>query len=93
MFNNNWHTRFQTYVEGNSTVGRDAVIVYKNGNMEGVAGRLRIADNLNNILMNIEEFSRKISSKMVRYATSSSFSICIDKRCKNQITTFFLKKD
>ncbi len=60
MFNNNWYTRFQNYVEGNfSTVGRDAVIVYKNGNIEGVAGRLRIADSLNNILMNIEELSKE----------------------------------
>ncbi|AWR93798.1 TldD/PmbA family protein [Acidianus brierleyi] len=60
MFNNNWYTRFQNYVEGNfSTVGRDAVVVYKNGNIEGVAGRLRIADSLNNIIGNIEELSKE----------------------------------
>ncbi len=60
FFNNNWYTRFQNYVEGNfSTVGRDAVIVYKNGKMEGVAGRLRIADSLLNILRNIEELSKE----------------------------------
>jgi len=60
FFNNNWYTRFQNYVEGNfSTVGRDAVIVYKNGNVEGVAGRLRIADSLINIIRNIEEISKE----------------------------------
>ncbi|BDC17688.1 metallopeptidase TldD-related protein [Acidianus sp. HS-5] len=59
FFNNNWYTRFQNYVEGNfSTVGRDAVVVYKNGNIEGVAGRLRIADSLLNVIRNIEELSK-----------------------------------
>ncbi|WP_338025415.1 metallopeptidase TldD-related protein [Acidianus ambivalens] len=55
-----WYTRFQNYVEGNfSTVGRDAVVVYKNGSVEGVAGRLRIADSIHNIIRNIEEVSKE----------------------------------
>lgn len=60
LFNNNWYTRFQNYVEGNfSTVGRDAIVVYKNGEPIGVANRLRIADSLINILKNIEEMSKE----------------------------------
>lgn len=60
LFNNNWYTRFQNYVEGNfSTVGRDAIVVYKNGEPIGVANRLRIADSLINILRNIEEMSKE----------------------------------
>ncbi|ARM76753.1 TldD/PmbA family protein [Acidianus manzaensis] len=60
LFNNNWYTRFQNYVEGNfSTVGRDAIVVYKNGQPMGIAGRLRIADSMINIIKNIEELSRQ----------------------------------
>jgi len=58
FFNNNWYTRFQNYYEGIfSTVGRDAVVVYKEGKSIGVAKRIRIADSLKNIIRNIEELS------------------------------------
>ncbi|AWR98340.1 TldD/PmbA family protein [Acidianus sulfidivorans JP7] len=60
MFNNNWYTRFQNYAEGNfSTVGRDAIVVYKNGEIMGVTTRLRIADSMINIIRNIEEMSKE----------------------------------
>ncbi len=60
LFNNNWYTRFQNYVEGQfSTVGRDAVVVYKDGRPVGVSPRLRIADSLKNLLKNLEELSRE----------------------------------
>jgi PmbA protein len=58
LFNNNWYTRFQNYYEGIfSTVGRDAIVVYKDGKPLGVARRLRIADSLKNIIRNVEELS------------------------------------
>ncbi|MCI2413891.1 MAG: TldD/PmbA family protein [Candidatus Aramenus sp.] len=60
LFNNNWYTRFQNYVEGQfSTVGRDAVVVYREGKPVGVSPRLRIADSLKNLLRNLEELSRE----------------------------------
>ncbi|MEM0373507.1 MAG: TldD/PmbA family protein [Sulfolobaceae archaeon] len=60
FFNNNWYTRFQNYYEGTfSTVGRDAVVVYREGKPVGVAKRIRIADSLRNIIKNIEDLSKE----------------------------------
>lgn len=60
LFNNNWYTRFQNRAEGQfSTVGRDAVVVIKNGKPVGVAGRVRIADKLGRIISNIQELSKE----------------------------------
>ncbi|QKR01067.1 TldD/PmbA family protein [Metallosphaera tengchongensis] len=60
LFNNNWYTRFQNRTEGQfSTVGRDATLVIRNGKPVGVAGRVRIADKLGNLLSNIYELSKE----------------------------------
>ncbi|BDB98025.1 TldD/PmbA family protein [Saccharolobus caldissimus] len=60
FINNVWYTRFQNYAEGDfSTVARDATVVYKDGKPVGIAGRVRIADNLKRILMNIVEISKE----------------------------------
>ncbi len=60
FINNVWYTRFQNLVEGLfSTVCRDATVVYKNGSPVGIASRIRIADSLKRLLMNIEELSKE----------------------------------
>lgn len=60
LFNNNWYTRFQNRAEGQfSTVGRDAVVVIKEGKPVGVAGRVRIADKLGKIISGIKELSKE----------------------------------
>ncbi|WP_338602097.1 TldD/PmbA family protein [Sulfolobus tengchongensis] len=60
FINNVWYTRFQNYAEGDfSTVARDATVVYKDGKPVGIAGRVRIADNLKRILQNIMELSKE----------------------------------
>ncbi len=60
FINNVWYTRFQNYAEGDfSTVCRDATVVYKEGKPLGVVGRVRIADNLKRLLLNIESLSKE----------------------------------
>jgi|ECHhosMinimDraft_1075155.scaffolds.fasta_scaffold01274_4 PmbA protein len=60
LFNNNWYTRMQNYVEGTfSTVGRDAIVVLKDGKEVGVAKRLRIADSIRRIMENVEVLSKQ----------------------------------
>ncbi|AAY80375.1 TldD/PmbA family protein [Sulfolobus acidocaldarius] len=60
LLNNVWYTRFQNYYEGSfSTVGRDAVVVYKDGKPIGVADRIRISDTLPNILRNVQALSKE----------------------------------
>ena len=58
---NNWYTRYQNYLEGIfSTVSRDAVIIFKNG--EPVAcseARIRIADSMPRLFLEIEAISRE----------------------------------
>ncbi|TRM73067.1 TldD/PmbA family protein, partial [Sulfolobus sp. E5] len=60
FINNVWYTRFQNYAEGDfSTVCRDATVVYNEGKPLGVVGRVRIADNLKRLLLNIENLSKE----------------------------------
>ncbi len=60
LITNNWYTRLQNYVEGMfSTVSRDAVFYIRNGEVVGRAGRVRIADNLNNLLNNVLMIGRE----------------------------------
>ena len=60
FMNNNWYTRFQNYYEGTfSTVGRDAVILYRDGKPQGVIGRIRISDSFVNILKNVKAVGRE----------------------------------
>lgn len=55
LLNNNWYTRFQNYYEGTfSTVGRDAVVYYKEGKPQGVVGRIRISDSFPNLMKNVK---------------------------------------
>jgi len=55
FLNNNWYTRFQNYYEGTfSTVGRDAIVYYKEGKPQGVAGRIRISDSFPNLMKNVK---------------------------------------
>ncbi|WP_278465495.1 TldD/PmbA family protein [Saccharolobus islandicus] len=60
FFNSNWYTRWQNYVEGNfSTVGRDAILIIKEGKIIGSTSRLRIADNILSMLNNVEGIGNK----------------------------------
>ncbi len=58
---NNWYTRYQNYLEGVfSTVSRDAVIVFRDG--EPVAcseARIRIADSMPRLFSDIDAISRE----------------------------------
>lgn len=57
---NNWYTRLQNYYEGVfSTVSRDVVLVVKNGEIIGDAGRVRLASNFPQFLLNIEHATSK----------------------------------
>lgn len=62
LFTNNWYTRLQNYVEGTfSTVGRDAIIVYRDGKPIGRAkGRLRITGDLPGLFSRTESLSREV---------------------------------
>jgi len=65
FFNNNWYTRLQNYYEGQfSTVGRDAVIAYKNGKPIGRVKRVRISDKLSVIIKNLVELSKTTYKQM-----------------------------
>ena len=60
FINNNWYTRFQNYYEGTfSTVGRDAVVVYREGKPVGVAGRVRVSDSFPNMLKSVKAIGRE----------------------------------
>ncbi len=60
LITNNWYTRLQNYIEGDfSTVGRDAIIIIKNGELAGLVHRIRIADKFPKLINNIEELTRE----------------------------------
>ncbi len=79
FFNNNWYTRLQNYYEGQfSTVGRDAIIVFKDGKPVGRVRRARIADTLPSIINNIDELSKSSYKQMwweVEVPTKSPFAL------------------
>ncbi len=60
LFTNNWYTRLQNSMEGIfSTVGRDAILLIRNGKVVGRSrGRLRLAGRLGDLLKNVEAVSR-----------------------------------
>ncbi len=62
IVNNNWYTRFQSYVEGIfSTVTRDAALVVKNGEIVGtITTRIRIAGKMVELLKNIDAIGKTI---------------------------------
>ena len=62
IINNNWYTRFQSYVEGIfSTVTRDAALVVKNGEVVGtITTRIRIAGKMIELLKNIDAVGRTV---------------------------------
>lgn len=62
IVNNNWYTRFQSYVEGVfSTVTRDAALVVKNGEVVGaITTRIRIAGKMVELLKNVDAVGRTI---------------------------------
>jgi PmbA protein len=58
---NNWYTRYHNFVEGIfSTVLRDAILIVENGEIRGASGRVRIADTVNNLFINVEALGRKV---------------------------------
>uniref|UniRef100_A0A7C3WPI3 TldD/PmbA family protein n=1 Tax=Thermofilum pendens TaxID=2269 RepID=A0A7C3WPI3_THEPE len=61
VITNNWYTRLQNYVEGIfSTITRDAVLIVKNGEVAGAARKMRIADALPRMLINIAAVGREV---------------------------------
>lgn len=62
IINNNWYTRFQSYVEGIfSTVTRDAAIVVRNGEVVGtITTRIRIAGKMVELLKNVDAVGKTI---------------------------------
>ncbi|MEM1542020.1 MAG: TldD/PmbA family protein [Ignisphaera sp.] len=63
VITNNWYTRLQNYVEGTfSTIARDAIFLIENNRVVGAVNKIRIADNLNNLLSNIDMIGRDLYS-------------------------------
>ncbi len=62
IINNNWYTRFQSYVEGIfSTVTRDAALVVKNGEVVGtITTRIRVAGKMVELLKNIDAVGKTV---------------------------------
>ena len=62
LFTNNWYTRLQNSMEGIfSTVGRDAILLIRNGRIVGRSKkRLRLAGRLGDMLRNIQALSRTL---------------------------------
>jgi PmbA protein len=57
---NVWYTRFQNYLKGDfSTIPRDGVFLFKNGEVVKSIKDIRISDNMQKILENIENISNK----------------------------------
>ncbi|BBG25325.1 TldD/PmbA family protein [Sulfuracidifex tepidarius] len=79
FFNNNWYTRLQNYYEGQfSTVGRDAIIAFKDGKPIGRIKRARISDKLPCIINRIEGLSTDVYKQMwweVEVPTISPFAL------------------
>jgi len=60
LITNVWYTRFHNYSTGDfSTVVRDGAFHIKNGNIESGVKGIRITDNLERILKNVEMVSRE----------------------------------
>ena len=58
---NVWYTRFHNYKTGDfSTVARDAIFFIKNGEIKHALKNVRISDNLERMLKNIEMLSKEI---------------------------------
>ncbi|MGC8597119.1 MAG: metallopeptidase TldD-related protein [Thermocladium sp.] len=62
LFTNNWYTRLQNSMEGIfSTVGRDAILLIRNGRIAGRSKkRLRLAGRLSDMLRNIQALSKTL---------------------------------
>lgn len=62
IINNNWYTRFQSYVEGIfSTVTRDAALVVRNGEVVGAINtRIRIAGKMVELMKSIDALGRTV---------------------------------
>ncbi len=59
VITNVWYTRFQNYRNGDfSTVARDAIFMVEKGDMHAVK-RVRVSDNMQRILNNIEALSKE----------------------------------
>lgn len=59
VITNNWYTRLQNYYEGVfSTVSRDTVLVVRNGEIIGHAGRVRLASSFPRLLASIQAMSK-----------------------------------
>lgn len=57
---NVWYTRFQNYLTGDfSTIPRDGIFLYKNGEIVKSAKDIRVSDNLQKMLESISKISSK----------------------------------
>jgi PmbA protein len=57
---NVWYTRFQNYLNGDfSTIPRDGIFLYKNGEIVKSAKEIRVSDNLQGILESIVNISNR----------------------------------
>lgn len=57
---NVWYTRFQNYLKGDfSTIPRDGIFLFKNGEVVKSVKDIRVSDNLQNILQNVSKVSNK----------------------------------
>ena len=60
LISNNWYTRLQNYIEGDfSTVGRDAILLIKNGEYTGWIERARLVDRFPRLLSSITAVSKQ----------------------------------
>jgi len=57
---NLWYTRFQNYLTGDfSTIPRDGIFLYKNGEMVKSVKDIRVSENMINLYKNIAEISKE----------------------------------
>jgi PmbA protein len=57
---NVWYTRFQNYITGDfSTIPRDGIFLYRNGNIVCPVKHIRISDNILNMFMNIADTTKE----------------------------------